>query len=416
MLTFLTGRLILPRLVMLACVLVLVGIGLAAIYASGHPLEAGSDSSFAEFAPLWKKQAVFAFVGILAFIAVNYLPYRRLGPASYWLYGLILAMLAYLLLDKYFSFIPFVPLRNGTRRWIQIGPLPQFQPSEFCKIVYILALAWYLRYRSNYRSISALIGPFVLTALPMLLIVLEPDLGTVMLMMPVMFVMLFVAGAKVKHLLIMVLLAVIFSPVLWHQMRDYQKMRISSVLLQKKIDGEDSWTRGKIKEHPMLASALGATDSRLDNWDNSYGYQLIRSKLAIASGQAAGQGFRAGPFIKYNFLPYRHNDFIFALIGHQWGFFGCTAVLLLYAVIIICALEIASHNKDTFARFIAVGIAAMFTIQVLINVSMTIGLMPITGLTLPFISYGGSSLVVNFMAVGLLNNVGRFRPFSIAGR
>lgn len=401
---------------MLACVLILVGIGLAAIYASGHPLEGSSDGNSAKFAQLWKKQAVFAVVGIFAFIAVNYLPYRRMGPASYWLYGLVIAMLVYLLLDKVFDFIPFVPLRNGARRWIQIGSLPQFQPSEFCKITYILALAWYLRFRSNYRKISALIGPFILTIVPMLLIVLEPDLGTVMLMMPVLFVMLFVAGAKGKHLLIIILLAVIFSPLLWWQMRDYQRMRITSVLMQKKIDGQDSWTREKIKKYPLLASALGAGGGRLANWENAQGYQLLRSKLAIASGQAFGQGFRAGPFIKYNFLPDRHNDFIFALIGHQWGFLGCAAVLLLYALIIICALEIASHNTDPFARFIAVGIAAMFTIQVLINVSMTIGLMPITGLTLPFVSYGGSSLVVNFLAIGLLNNVGRFRPFSIAAR
>ncbi len=398
---------------MLVCVLALIGIGIASVYASGNPAE-DTDGSFVKFSHYWKKQAVFAGAGLAAFIAINAINYRRFGPASYWLYAAILVLLIYILVDKYLFNVPFVPIINHSRRWIQIGPLPQFQPSEFFKLIYIISLAWYLRYRSNYRKISALVGPFALTLLPMGLILLEPDLGTVMLMMPVLFAMLFVAGAKVKHLLLIIFLAVLVAPFLWYCIEDYQKMRISAVLLQSDLDGEESWLMTKAKDSPRLALVLGIDRERLRNWKADRGYQLMRSKLVVASGGLSGQGFRRGPFMKYKFLPERHNDFIFALIGHQWGFVGCATVLGLYAIIVLCGLEIAVNNTDPFGRFIAVGIIVIFTIQVLVNVGMTIGLMPITGLTLPLVSYGGSSLVVNMMMIGLLNNVGRTRPFSLA--
>ncbi|NIA16992.1 MAG: FtsW/RodA/SpoVE family cell cycle protein [Planctomycetes bacterium] len=413
MFRFLQGRLVLVRMIMLVCVLALISIGIASIYASGNPAE-DTVGSFAAFSHYWKKQAVFAGVALAAFIAINAINYRRFGPMSYWLYAGMLVVLTYILIDRYLFNVPFVPVINHSRRWIQIGSLPQFQPSEFFKLIYIISLAWYLRYRSNYRKISALIGPFALTLLPIILILLEPDLGTVMLMMPVLFTMLFVAGAKVKHLLLIIFLAVLASPVLWYCIEDYQKMRVSAVLLQSNLDGEDSWLMEKAKESPRLASILGLDRERLRNWETGKGYHLTRSKLVVASGGLSGQGFRRGPFTKYRFLPERHNDFIFALIGHQWGFIGCVMVLGLYAIIVMCGLEIAANNTDPFGKFIAVGVIVIIAIQVLVNVAMTIGLMPITGLTLPLVSYGGSSLVVNMMMIGLLNNVGRTRPFSLA--
>jgi len=142
------------------------------------------------------------------------------------------------------------------------------------------------------------------------------------------------------------------------------------------------------------------------------GYHLIRSKYAVASGGFTGYGFRRGPFIKYAFLAERHNDFIFAMIAQQWGFIGCILLLLLYVVIIVCGLEIARDNYDPFARLAAAGITLMFAIQVIVNISMTVGLMPITGITLPFVSYGGSSLLFSMISIGLLNNIGQRRPFS----
>ncbi|AQT67070.1 Cell division protein FtsW [Anaerohalosphaera lusitana] len=408
--SFLHGRLVIVRLIMLAAMLSLVAIGIATIYASGHPAEVDEAS---KYAGAWKKQAVYAAGGMMAFIFVNLFDYRKLGPLSYWLYGGILAVLAVLLLGKRMD-IPFVPVINGTCRWIRLGigsRFVQVQPSEFCKIIYILALAWYLRFRKNYRQFHGLIGPFALTLLAMVLILFEPDLGTVLLMMPILFSMLYVAGAKPKHLLTIVALGVISFPFLWGHMNHYQRQRISCVLLQS------DYMKDLAQKNGRVAEVLTGNDRfNPKAWERGNGWQLKHSKLAIASGGIKGYGWRKGPYIKYNTLPERHNDFIFAIIAHQWGLIGCAVVLGLYAVLIGCANEIAWANTDAFARLVTVGIMAMFTVEVIVNISMTLGLMPITGLTLPFVSYGGSSLVVSMMAVGLLNNIGRERPFSVAGR
>jgi rod shape determining protein RodA len=412
MFNFLKGRLIIVRLCLLAATLILVGIGIATIYSVGHPAEPSPATEIGNLSNLWKKQVIFAGVAIVGFIVVNAVNYRRFGEASYWLYALILLLLSLLLVSRYVVNIPFIPEINYTHRWIKFTiagrALPRLQPSEFCKLVYILALAWYLRYRSNYDNLSSLIGPFVLTLLPMVLILLEPDLGTVLLMMPILFTMLFVAGAKAKHLLIIILMALLVSPLLWHKMRTYQRRRISSVVLQ------NTWVREKAEKHPWLSQLLVGTTFSEKQWKSDWGWHLIRSKYAVASGGIKGYGFRQGPFVKYNFLKARHNDFIFAIIAQQWGFLGCIVLLVIYIIIVGCGLEIAVHNSDPFGKLLAVGIVAMFVVEVIINVSMTLGLMPITGLTLPLVSYGGSSLLVSMASIGLLNNVGRCRPFSVA--
>jgi rod shape determining protein RodA len=392
--------------------LALIAIGIATIYSVGHPAEPSPTNQTGDLTNFWKKQIVFTVVAAVAFIAANFVNYRRLGALSYWIYAVVLLLLCVLIVSKYVIELPFAPKITGTYRWIRFKiasrELPAIQPSELCKLAYILALAWYLRYRSNYRNFTSLVGPFVLTLLPMVLILLEPDLGTVMLMMPVMFTMLFVAGAKVKHLLIVVFMAILVSPLFWVKMRDYQRTRISSVLLQS------SWMREKAEQHPTLGRILVGTKFSEKKWKSDWGWQLIRSKYAIASGGSKGYGFRKGPFVKYNFLPERQNDFIFAIIAQQWGFLGCTILLGLYVVIIGCGLKIAINNTDPFGRLVAVGITAMFLVEVIVNVGMTVGLMPITGLTLPFVSYGGSSLLVSMASIGLLNNVGRCRPYSFA--
>jgi len=414
MFNFLKGRLIIVRLCLLLAALILIAIGIATIYSVGHPAEPSSATQTDKLGGLWKKQIMFAVVAIVGFIVVNLVNYRRFGAASHWIYAFVLLLLGLLLVSRYVINIPFVPEINGTHRWIKFiiaGRSLSLQPSEFCKIVYILALAWYLRYRSNYSNLSVLIGPFVLTLLPMILILLEPDLGTVLLMMPILFTMLFVAGAKVKHLLIIVLMALLVSPLLWYKMKPNQRNRISSVLLQ------NEWIRNKAEQYPALGNILVGTRFSSKQWKNDWGYHLVRSKYAVASGginHGKGYGFREGPFIKYNFLPERHNDFIFAMIAHQWGFWGCLGLLAIYIIIVGCGLEIAAHNTDPFGKLLAVGIIAMFVVEVIINVSMTMGLMPITGLTLPLVSYGGSSLLVSMASMGLLNNVGRCRPFSVA--
>ena len=409
---FFRGRLLFVRLCLAVAALGLVAVGVLTIYSVAHPAEASTASNVAGLAGFWTKQLGFVVVAAGGFIAANLINYRRLGEVSYWIYGVVLALLAVLLVSRYAVPLPFAPEINFTHRWIQFSiagkSLPAVQPAEFCKLAYILALAWYLRYRSNYGSIKALIGPFVLTLVPMVLILLEPDLGTVMLMMPILVTMLFVAGAKVKHFLIVILLTLMVSPMLWYKMRPYQRRRISSVLLQNK------WVRDKAVAYPIVGNILVGGKFSEKEWNRNWGYQITRSKFAIASGGAKGYGFRKGPFIKYPFLPEHYNDFIFATIAHQWGFLGCLALLGLYVIIVVCGLQIAANNIDPFGRLLAIGIVAMFVVQVIVNVSMTMGLMPITGLTLPLVSYGGSSLLVNMTSIGLLNNVGRRRVFTVA--
>ena len=419
------------RMLLLTATFSLVGIGVLNIYAVGHPsenqlasitgnLEPPAPDNSAEtetetntephrYADEWQKQLVFAAAGLFCLIFVNVFNYQRLGPISYLLYGIILIMLALLLVDRVIN-LPFVHERYGIRRWFKIGFGFMIQPSEFCKIAYILALAWYLRFRSNYRKFFGLVGPFALTLLAMVLILLEPDLGTVLLMMPILFSMLFVAGAKVKHLVLILCMGLAVSPILWLFMPSYQRMRISSVLLQNKKVFKAA------KNHEWLAEILVREPDKLRTWERNDGYQLLQSKQAIASGGIKGYGFAKGPYLQipYINLPEPHNDMIFATIAHQFGFFGCAGVLTLYVIIIACAIELAWLNTDPFGRLVAVGIAAMLAVQVLVNVGMTLGLMPITGLTLPLVSYGGSSLVVNLIAIGLVNNIGKHRPFSVA--
>ena len=229
MLNFLKGRLLPVRICLLASMVALVAIGVATIYVVGHPEESSPASDAAELAGYWKKQLAYAVVGFGGLIAANLVNYRRLGAVSHWIYAAIVVLLVLILVGKYVS-LPFVPMRGGAHRWIvfQIGShsLPAIQPSEFCKLAYILALAWYLRYRSNYSRFRSLVGPFALTLLPMFLILLEPDLGTVLLMMPVFFTMLFVAGARIKHLAMIVLLAVVVSPAMWFMLRPYQRLSL----------------------------------------------------------------------------------------------------------------------------------------------------------------------------------------------
>lgn len=429
------GRFFSMRMLLLAAAMGLVAIGIITIYAVGHPAmesrieneelrteSAGADqpvdshsSSPAsqasnKYSNKWKKQLAFAAAGLVCLVLVNLFHYQRAGSVSYLLYGIILVMLALLLADRVVD-LPFVHQRLGIRRWFKLGFGFLIQPSEFCKIAYILALAWYLRFRSNFRDFWGLIGPFAMTLLAMVLILLEPDLGTTMLLMPILFTMLFVAGAKVKHLVLILCMGLVVSPILWKFMKPYQRMRISSVLLQnKKI-------MNAAQKNEKLAEILVGDPDKLRTWRRAEGYQLLHAKRAIASGGLTGYGLGKGPYLQnqhYLTLPEADNDMIFAVIAHQFGSLGCAAVLGLYILLIACAIELAWLNTDPFGRLVAVGIAAMFAVQVLVNVGMVLGMMPITGLTLPLVSYGGSSMVANLIAIGLLNNIGRHRPFSVA--
>ncbi len=367
----------------LAPVLLLCAIGLSCIFA----VERGQNGPYTTTI----KQVAYLLIGLglmWLMCTLNYLHYGRL---AYTYFGIMLVLLALLVLAHFLPLGLIMPRIRGACRWIVLGPGVSLQPSEFMKVVYVLALARYLRFRKNFRTLRGLVEPFVLTLVPMLLILLEPDLGTVMLFMPVLFTMLFAAGAKIRHLLLIVLMGLAALPLFYFTvMKDYQKQRIEVLLRQ------------------------GDEDPR---WRMNEGYQLAHSKIALGSGGMFGtvlrEGLTGGPYVSHRFLPDRHNDFIFAIVGHQYGFVGCAVVVGCFVWILLVGLEIASRTSDPFGRLIAVGLSTMLATQALINVAMTMGLMPITGLTLPFVSAGGSSLLTCFLAVGILINVNQRRPIII---
>lgn len=370
--------------------LVLLGLAVAVLSATGlAALLAMRDSLRESFAVA--KQAAFLAVGAGACIAAAAVHYRRFGRMAYGFFTVVLVLLALLVVARFVPLGPLFPARRNAYRWVDLG-FVTFQPSELMKLAYILALARYLQYRRNYRTLRGLAGPFVLTLLPMVLILLEPDLGTVILLVPVLLVMLFAAGARLSHLALVMLAGLACAPLLWHfVMTDYQKRRIAILFRQNTPD---------------------------PRWQQNEGYQLRHSKTAVGSGGVWGLAWRCGlddvPYVRTTVLPDRHNDFIFAVIAHQWGLAGGVLVLLCYALIALVGTDIAVATREPFGRLLAVGVVAVLTTQAAVNIAMTIGLMPVTGLTLPFVSYGGSSLLTCFLAIGLLAGVARHRPIELA--
>ncbi len=372
----------LPELgwLVLGCALVLTAMGLLGVFAAEADLDGPPHQTL--------RQLGFLGVGIVAFLAVQAIGYRELGRWSYVLFFLTLVLLVLLVLGDKIDMSPFIVMRRNAYRWIFIGPV-NFQISELAKVSHILALAYYLRYRTNYRTFGGLFMPFVLTLVPVGLILKEPDLGTSLLLLPNLFVMLFVAGARIRHLAIIILLGIVAAPCFYFSplMNGYQKDRIQAVFRQESSDKK---------------------------WTQNQGYQLTQSKIALGSGGLLGQGFQQADFFRHNLLPEEHNDFIFAVIGHQWGFLGGMFVLVLYIVLFAAGLTIASMTTDPLGRLVAVGVCTVICSQMIINIAMTIGLMPITGMTLPFASMGGSSLITNYLALGLLVSVARRRPLDMA--
>ncbi len=355
------------------------------------------------------KQIVFVGVSLAAGIIVLAIGYHRLGRLAYLIFTAGVSLLMLMVVAKQLEGLPFIRPINETYRWISL-PFISIQPSEIMKVAFIIGLAWYLRHKENVRQFKALIGPFVLTVIPMLLVLLQPDLGTALLLMPVLFIMLFAAGARLKHFAIVAVLAIASLPAFWAQMRPYQKERIAGLLLQydsirqKVIQSPEQWT---------WLCPHGASSAR--RWEKDAGYQLIGSLGALGNGGLAGRGWGQGTYVRYeSLLPARENDFVFAIIGEQWGFVGCLGVVTCYMIIIVAGLEIATHTSDPFGRLLAVGAVALLATQTMINVGMTLGLTPITGINLPFVSSGGSSAVVNFVLIALLINVSQNRPFLLA--
>jgi rod shape determining protein RodA len=354
----------------LVCTLTLMGAGLAGI-ARGDELVGGTSLSDRQF--LW------AIIGLVAMLFAACVPYRTFKPWSVPLFALSLVLLVV---------VYWMPARNGSQRWIPLGVV-DVQPSELAKLAYIMALAHYLMYRSNYRRLTGLIVPFLLTLLPVVLILREPDLGTSLLFFPVLYAMLLVAGARLKHLMAVALLGVLALPVLWTQMSIEQKSRITT----------------------LFAQTDGGPAPRGD------GYHLHQAKQVLALGGTWGSdvtGMLVDDPLAYH-LPAARTDFIFCLIGERWGLPGTLGLLAVYIVLFTRGLMIAAGTQEPFGRLVAVGIVALIAAQVVINTGMTVGLMPITGLTLPLVSYGGSSLITLCVALGLLMNVAMHPGYEMTG-
>jgi cell division protein FtsW (lipid II flippase) len=319
------------------------------------------------------RQMVLGAVGFGLAFAVAFVPQRRLRQASWWLYVGGLLLLLFLLVPGVPDFI--VHPRNGARRWINLG-VTDFQPSELLKIAFVLALASYLRFKENYRRIGGLLLSLFVAIPPMFFILVEPDLGTAMLFIPALIAMLIAAGAKYKHLLIITLLAIIAAGCMYPILRPHQKGRIQALIAQ--VQGDD-------------------------RYEQTIGYQGARAMTLIGAGQMFGVGKEESrQLLRANHLPEEHNDMIFAVISLRFGFIGAVATWALYVLLGLGGLGASLGCKDPFPRLVAVGLTTILLSQMVINTAMTIGLAPITGLTLPFISAGGSSLVVAWLMAGIL--------------
>ncbi|MBL8817115.1 MAG: FtsW/RodA/SpoVE family cell cycle protein [Planctomyces sp.] len=328
---------------------------------------------------LFEKQLIWILLSWPVMLGLTQIPYRLIRPFAFLSYSICVILLGVAL---------FMPPINGASRWIPLGIL-DFQPSEPARLSFILALAAWLMHRDHHRQIMGLIPPLVMTLVPMLLVLKEPDLGTAMLFLPVLYAMLFAAGAKTKHLVFASAIGVLMLPGLWWQMSSEQKSRVVSVFTQQ--DG-----------------GLAPVGD---------GFHLHQSKQVLALGGTWGSISQAEPPIDDPSawqLPAARTDFIFAVIGERYGVVGCGGLLLLYSLLIFRGLAIARQTHEPFGRLTAVGIVTMIGTQVVINTSMTVGLMPITGITLPLCSYGGSSLLSTSISLGLLMSISMRPGYEVA--
>ncbi len=360
----------------------LTGIGLLFIASASYRFGAEGAGGYSGD-PL--KQALWAVIGLAGFAAAVFIDYRRLERYAYTIYAVLLALLLLVLLV-------------GTGRisgWFRVGSM-RMQPSEFMKVAYVLAIARYLMYTDVHRRFRGLVVPFLIALVPMGLILKQPDLGTALVFLPVLFVVLGVAGARRRHLATIALLGILAVPVFWYAglVNNYQKARVLGFVYQNNPERLRSISR-----------QLGV---RFDT------YQQRQSVLTIGSGGLFGKGWGRGTQTHYEFLPEDHTDFIVSVLGEESGLAGTTVVLILYVMLGVSGLGVARRTREPFGRLVAIGMVALIETQAAVNVAVASGLMPVTGLTLPFVSYGGSSLLTSFIAVGLIINVGMRREEVIA--
>ncbi len=348
---------------LLGATALLVGFGLVMVYSTtrsgAHPFV------------FVRSQTLHMAVGVLIGIVILAVDYRSLAGGARGLYIANLLLLTAVLVLGRASF--------GAQRWISLGPLGQFQPSEFAKLAIVITLAKHLSDRPGpYTSPLDLLPFLAHIGLPVLLIFRQPDLGTALVYGAILLGMLYVNGARRRDLAGLAVGGFLVVPVLWHVLKDYQRRRLL-VFLDPSLD------------------PLGS------------GYGIIQSKIAVGSGRVLGEGLFAGTQNVLQFVPEHHTDFIFSVIGEELGFVGAIALLGLFLLWLTRGVRIAAQARDRFGALVAVGIVSMVAFHVFVNVGMTVGIMPITGIPLPFVSYGGSALMTMLWASALLLNIGMRR-------
>jgi len=346
-------------------VLLLVGMGIIMVYSASSALALqrfGSDYYFL------KRQALFSLAGIVVLVGFSYIPFRLYRLLTYPVLLLGIGMLLAVI------FSGWGVSAGGSARWLQFGPL-RFQPAELAR----MALVIYLAYSMSKKD--ELLRDFYVGFLPhlivlgvlLLLLMAQPDFGSVVIFAALTWIMLFVGGCRLSHLLGVILL---FLPLIWLLMTqaEYRVKRLMSFL------------------HP---------------WEHSSdaGYQIVHSFMAFGTGGITGAGIGKG-YQKLFYLPEPHTDFIFSVIGEELGLIGVMIVIILYGIMLMRGIRIARHAQDPFGAFLAMGITVAIGLQVCINMGVTLGLLPTKGLTLPFLSYGGTSLLINMAAVGIMMNIG----------
>ncbi|MEY3143616.1 MAG: hypothetical protein RLY21_2109 [Planctomycetota bacterium] len=327
------------------------------------------------------RQAVYLVVGVAAAALATLVPPQSLRMVSWFVLAIAVALLIFVLL-------PFVPKsivtpRNGARAWIDLG-IVDFQPSELAKIAFILCLSQWLSLRGSPRTVRALLVPLLLLMGLVGLIVLEPDLGSALLFFPTILAMLIAAGVRWRHVIVALVAAAAIGPIgYFAALKPYQRARIDAIVAQVKGD-----TR----------------------FERDIGFQGWRAMRLVGSGGLLGNDAdHARALVVYNALPEEHNDMIFAVVSCRFGMLGGAATLVCYGLYLVGALAVAVSTRDGFSKLVAVGIGALLFSQMVVNIGMTIGLLPITGVTLPFVSYGGSSLVACWALTGVLVSLG-IRP------
>jgi rod shape determining protein RodA len=350
---------------LLFAILALCGLGVAMIYSTTADPTRGVSR-------MYITQLYAIGLGLVAMVVMLSFDYRTFTDKSHLIYIGLLALLLYVLF--------FGMVQMGARRWIPLK-LFNLQPSEFAKVGVALVLAKFFGENRGTPSWTDMASGGAPTVLPFYLIVKEPDLGTAVTLLPIFLAVAFLAGMQMRILGILALCALLAAPIAWKfALKDYQKSRISTFL-------------------DPSQDAKGA------------GYQQIQARITVGSGGLSGKGFTKGTQGQLRFLPVAHNDFIFSVLAEEQGFAGVLVALGLYLFVILRALEAARLAKDRLGSYLVLGVLASFTFQVVYNITMSAGLAPVKGLTLPLMSYGGSSMIATLAGFGLILNV-RMRRFT----